>query len=177
MNQYLTEIRSTLAKLEGLQHAAAIATTPRKSVKDAVQPILMSMGMVGESGSRDIITIMENLASREDVDPSFPSLKEVYEAAARAYKIDKDDIAKEVKAIEQRLRRALSTGLSHLASIGLTDYGHPKFEHYAPLYFDFEDVRQKMKDMEQGRESSRVKVNIKKFLQVLYFEVQEQLKQ
>ncbi|MEF2966472.1 response regulator [Paenibacillus sp. M1] len=182
VNQYLTEIRSTLAKLEGMHHAASSAANavPRKTVKEAVQPILMSMGMVGESGCRDIIGIMEYLLGREAGETGFPPLKEVYRAVAcrgKAGSCGPAEIDKEIKAIEQRLRRALAAGTGHLASIGLTDYGHPKFEYYAPLYFDFEDVRQKMKDMEQGREGGKVKVNIKKFLQVLYLEVQEQLRQ
>ncbi|MNE83093.1 YcbB domain protein [compost metagenome] len=69
----------------------------------------------------------------------------------------------------------MSAGLINLASIGLTDYGNPKFEHYAPLYFDFEEVRLKMKEIELGRDSGKVKVNLKKFLQVLHLELLEGL--
>lgn len=36
-----------------------------------------------------------------------------------------------------------------MASIGLTDYSNPKFEYYAPLYFDFQDIRMKMKVMDE----------------------------
>ncbi|WP_410771280.1 response regulator [Fontibacillus sp. BL9] len=181
MTRYLTEIRSALAKLEGLQQPASAvfgAVASRRSVRDVVQPILMSMGMVGESGCRDLIAIMEYLMGRSD--GRFPPLREIYTAVACTYKQDMagtPGLDKEIKAIEQRLRRALTAGISHLASIGLADYGHPKFEYYAPLYFDFEDVRQKMKEMEQGRTGGKVKVNIKKFLQVLYLEMQEQLRQ
>ncbi len=179
MNRYLTEIRSSLAKLEGLQQQpTSMAPVSRRTVRDAVHPILMSMGMVGESGSRDLIAIMEYLLGRSD--GHFPSLKEIYTAVCCTYKQaipGTPGLDKEIKAIEQRLRRALTAGITHLASIGLADYGHPKFEYYAPLYYDFEDVRQKMKEMEQGRSGGKVKVNIKKFLQVMYLEVQEQLRQ
>ncbi|MFD1773563.1 response regulator [Paenibacillus rhizophilus] len=172
MSRYLDEIKSSLEKLEGLQFGAAPAIPARRTVKDAVQPILMNMGMIGESGGRDILAIMEILMEREDTG-TLPPLKELYETVAARYKDNKSDIAKEMKAIEQRLRRALATGLTHLASIGLTDYSHPKFEYYAPLYFDFEDVRAKMKEIEQGRESGKTKVNIRKFLQVMVLELQE----
>ncbi|QWU16929.1 two-component system, response regulator YcbB [Paenibacillus sophorae] len=174
MSRYLDEIKSSLEKLEGLQFGGAPAIPARRSVKDAVQPILMNMGMIGESGSRDITAIMEILMEREDAG-TLPPLKELYEAVAARYKEGTSDIAKETKAIEQRLRRALATGLTHLASIGLTDYSHPKFEYYAPLYFDFEDVRAKMKEIDQGRESGKAKVNIRKFLQVMALELQEGL--
>lgn len=199
VNRSLTEIRSALAKLEGMQRAIAApdgvgmpgvpetggAAGPappanpaaaRKTVKDAVQPILMSMGMIGESGSRDIIAILEWLM--EGPRTGFPPLREIYRAVAGSGGTrEPADPEKEIKAIEQRLRRALTVGIGHLASLGLTDYGHPKFEYYAPLYFDFAEVRQKMKDLEHGRAGGKVKVNIKKFLQVLYLEVQEQLRE
>ncbi|MBY9082207.1 response regulator [Paenibacillus sp. HN-1] len=172
MSLYLDEIKSSLKKLEGLRFGGVPAAPPRRTVKEIVQPILMNMGMIGESGSRDIIAIMEILSEREDTG-NLPPLKELYEAVAAGYKDSPGEIAKEIKAIEQRLRRALATGLTHLASIGLTDYSHPKFEYYAPLYFDFEDVRVKMKEIEQGRESGKAKVNIRKFLQVMQLELQE----
>ncbi|MRN56395.1 response regulator [Paenibacillus monticola] len=172
INRYLEEIKSSLVKLEGLQFGAPPTASFKRSVKEVIQPILMNIGMISESGSRDIITIMELVSAKEDTG-SLPPLKELYEMAAASYKSDPAEAAKEVKAIEQRLRRALTAGLTNLAAIGLTDYGNPKFEHYAPLYFDFEEVRLKMKEIELGRESGKVKVNIKKFLQVLHLELQE----
>ncbi len=172
INRYLEEIKSSLFKLEGLQFGAPPTAAFKRSVKEVIQPILMNIGMISESGSRDIITIMELVSAKEDRG-SLPPLKELYEMAAASYKSDPTEAAKEVKAIEQRLRRALTAGLTNLAAIGLTDYGNPKFEHYAPLYFDFEEVRLKMKEIELGRESGKVKVNIKKFLQVLHLELQE----
>lgn len=172
INRYLEEIKSSLFKLEGLQFGTPPTASFKRSVKEVIQPILMNIGMISESGSRDIITIMELVSAKEDRG-SLPPLKELYEMAAASYKSDPAEAAKEVKAIEQRLRRALTAGLTNLAAIGLTDYGNPKFEHYAPLYFDFEEVRLKMKEIELGRESGKVKVNIKKFLQVLYLELQE----
>lgn len=174
MGRYLDEIKLTLGKLEGLQLGLPQMPSGKRTVKEMVQPILMNMGMISEAGSRDIITLME-LAAEEGNRGSLPPLKELYERAAALYRPVPAEAVREVKAIEQRLRRALAAGLTNLASIGLTDYGNPKFEHYAPLYFDFEEVRLKMKEMEQGRDSGKVKVNIKKFLQVLHLEVLEGL--
>ncbi|MGG6312998.1 response regulator [Paenibacillus macerans] len=174
MGHYLDEIKSSLKKLEGLRSNPYLPAG-KKTVREAIQPILMNMGLIGESGSRDMIAIMEILLERRD-GGHLPPLKELYRQVAATYKTKPEDAAKEAKAMEQRLRRALTAGLSNLASIGLTDYGNPRFEYYAPLYFDFEDVRLKMKEIEEGREpGGKVKVNIKKFLQVLYIELQEQM--
>ncbi|WP_379136686.1 response regulator [Paenibacillus sp. sgz500958] len=174
INRYLDEIKSSLEKLEGLQIGAPLMPAAKRTVREILQPILMNMGMIGESGSRDLIAMMELVSDRDDAG-NLPPLKELYEKLAATTKQSPEDIAKESKAIEQRLRRAIAAGLSNLASVGLTDYGNPKFEHYAPLYFDFEEVRLKMKEIEQGKETGKVKVNIKKFLQVLYLELQEGL--
>ncbi|MCT2195273.1 response regulator [Paenibacillus sp. p3-SID1389] len=177
LGHYLDEIKSSLKKLEDLR-SAPLAAQNKRTVREAIQPILMNMGLIGESGSRDMIAIMELLLERGgEAGGNLPPLKELYRQTAATYKTKPEDIAKEVKAIEQRLRRALMAGLTNLASLGLTDYGNPRFEYYAPLYFDFEDVRMKMKEIEEGREpgNSKGKVNIKKFLQVLFIEVQEQL--
>ncbi|MBW4841670.1 MAG: response regulator [Paenibacillaceae bacterium] len=177
MSHYLDEIKSSLKKLEGLRNTP-LAGPGKRPVREAIQPILMNLGLIGESGSRDIIAMMELLLGQGDeVGGNLPPLKELYRQTAATYKTRPEDIAKEVKAIEQRLRRALTAGLTNLASLGLTDYGNPRFEYYAPLYFDFEDVRLKMKEIEEGREpvNGKGKVNIKKFLHVLFIELQEQL--
>lgn len=177
MSHYLNEIKSSLKKLEGLR-STPLAAPGKRTVREAIQPILMNLGLIGESGSRDMIAMMEILLGQgNETGGNLPPLKELYRRTAATYKMRPEDIAKEVKAIEQRLRRALTAGLTNLASLGLTDYGNPRFEYYAPLYFDFEDVRLKMKEIEEGREpgNSKGKVNIKKFLQVLYIELQEQL--
>ncbi|KAI7261019.1 hypothetical protein KC345_g9928, partial [Hortaea werneckii] len=120
MGRYLDEIKLTLGKLEGLQFGLPQMPSVKRSVKEIIQPILMNMGMISENGSRDIITIME-LVTAQEGNGSLPPLKELYEMAAAVYKPVPADAAKEVKAIEQRLRRALAAGLTNLASIGLTD--------------------------------------------------------
>ncbi|MFC4101423.1 response regulator [Paenibacillus xanthanilyticus] len=147
------------------------SSPPRKAPepREVVKPILMDLGIMGESGSKDILAMMDYLAKQPDRH-AFPALKELYEAAARNGR-GEQEIEKESKAIEQRLRRAVMAALANMASIGLTDYSNPKFEYYAPLYFDFQDVRLKMKAIEEEQPEGKSKVNIKKFLQVLHVEM------
>jgi two-component system response regulator YcbB len=164
-DKYLNEMKDSMAKLSNLN--TDLGSSPRKmSVRETVQPILRDLGIVGEIGSRDMIEMMEYLIQQNKAD-MLPPLKELYEVAARAHQ----DHGKEGKAVEQRIRRTLMSALSNLASIGLTDYSNPKFEHYAPLYFDFQDIRLKMKEMDEKLKPEKGRVNIKKFLQVLYLEV------
>jgi two-component system response regulator YcbB len=170
--RHILEIKQSLAKFDPVP----LSTVRReRAARDVLKPILMDLGIIGETGSKDIISLMEYLIEyRQAAD--FPSLKELYECVARTYKQSNADIEKESKAIEQRIRRTVMAALNHLASIGLTDYCNPKFEYYAPLYFDFQDIRMKMKVMDEELNPDKGKVNIKKFLQVFYIEVLEKMK-
>ncbi|MBP1934112.1 response regulator [Ammoniphilus resinae] len=167
LKRSLTVIKESLAGME-------TRNKPKVSARSAVLSILNDMGIAGESGSQDLISIIEYLQLTQ-VDPmSMPPLKELYEVIAQRNKPEQDQ-GKESKAIEQRVRRAIFAAMDHLSSLGLMDYTHPKFEHYATRFFDFQDVRQRMREMENEEASTKTKVNIKKFLQLLYIEVQDKL--
>lgn len=169
--RYVSEIKQSLAKLDIGELSTA---RKERKVRDVVKTILMDLGIVGEIGSKDIVALMEYAIEQRQV-TSFPPLKELYEAVAHTYKQGQKDVEKESKAIEQRIRRTIMAALNNMASIGLTDYSNPKFEYYAPLYFDFQDVRMKMKVMDEEQQPDKGKVNIKKFLQVFYMETLEKL--
>lgn len=169
--RYLLEIRQSLAKLNIGESPAA----PKiRSVREVCRPLLMDLGIIGENGSKDIMAMMEYMIEHKQV-TELPSLKELYEAVAQTYKETDKEVEKESKAIEQRIRRTILAALTNMASIGLTDYSNPKFEHYAPLYFDFQDVRMKMRAMEEEQSVDKGKVNIKKFLHVFYMETLEKM--
>lgn len=169
--RYLLEIRQSLAKLNIGESPAA----PKiRSVREVCRPLLMDLGIIGENGSKDIMAMMEYMIEHKQV-TELPSLKELYEAVAQTYKDTDKEVEKETKAIEQRIRRTILAALTNMASIGLTDYSNPKFEHYAPLYFDFQDVRMKMRAMEEDQPVDKGKVNIKKFLHVFYMETLEKM--
>ncbi|SFD74247.1 two-component system, response regulator YcbB [Paenibacillus catalpae] len=174
MARYLKEIKQSIAKLDDLSPEPAGARK-KHDAKEIIRMILMDMGIIGESGSHDIIEMIDQLIERHQ-GGGFPPLKVLYEVGARASKPEGGDMEKEGKAVEQRVRRTVIAALSNLASIGLTDYSHPKFEHYAPLYFDFEDVRLKMREIDEKCPQEKRKVNIKKFLQVLYLETLDKMK-
>ncbi|HBI05380.1 MAG TPA: DNA-binding protein, partial [Paenibacillaceae bacterium] len=99
----------------------------------------------------------------------FPALKDLF----AAYLVGEP---KSVKALEQRLRRLIYQVMTHMASIALTDYANPTFEYYASRLFDFEVVRLRMRELEQGVKTSKCKINMRKFLSVLYTECKIQHK-
>jgi two-component system, response regulator YcbB len=169
LKQSLMTIRESLAYVE-----SAKITSKQKSVKEIVHSILNEMGIIGEAGSEDMVLIMEYLLYRKDSSALLPPLKELYENICSSNK----DVKKETKSIEQRIRRAIMAALNNLASLGTFDYTNPKFEYYAPRYFDFQEIRVRMKEIDSDHHAtSKVKINIKKFLQVLYLDTEEKYNQ
>ncbi|OLP65231.1 hypothetical protein BACPU_17650 [Bacillus pumilus] len=150
-----------------------------KSLAEAAQFLLAELGIVGEKGSKDLLDMVlftdQYLAVHVDQHDTFPSLKIIFTGITE----DKlngpftaADIAREAKAAEQRVRRAINQSLKHIASLGLTDFSHPTFENHASKFFDFTIVRKKMSELTKessGREE-HTRINVKKFVQVLYYE-------
>ncbi|MDF2679142.1 MAG: two-component response regulator [Brevibacillus sp.] len=174
--------------IEGIQRSLSVlggnAGQPKKeqvyterSIATSARFLLTELGMISETGSRDILEMMEYLhrwEKEKSGDGNFPSLKEIFLQAA-AIKLGNEEatlVQKEMKAAEQRVRRAIYQALTHLASLGLTDYSNPKFETYASTFFDFTEVRKRMHELESQKETalSSTKINTKKFMFVLYME-------
>ena len=76
------------------------------------------------------------------------------------------------KSTEQRARRAVEKGLSHIASLGLEDYNNEYFVRYSSRLFPFQEVRNEM-NFQQGK-GSRGKVNLKTFLDGLMILLEEE---
>jgi len=171
LNNSLIAIRESLAHI-----GPAVKDTKQRNVKEIVLSILNDMGIIGEAGSDDIVTIIEILMSQRDRSSQLPPLKGLYEEVAG--KMNNVDIAKESKAIEQRIRRTILAAVNNLASLGAVDYTTLEFEYYAPRYFDFQEIRNRMKQIQEDcHEPMKVKINSKKFIQVLYLETCDKLGQ
>lgn len=145
-------------------------THTKKTTRDHIQSILNDMGIIAEVGSEDIIQIIEQLLMEKHKIAPLPPLKEVYEKVAMLTKTTPDAIAKESKAIEQRVRRTILAAMINLANLGIVDYTNSEFEYYTPRYFDLTDIRFLMQQIEKNGQR-KAKVNIKKFIQVLYTEI------
>lgn len=143
---------------------------PKKTARELVQGTLNDMGIVGEVGSEDIIAIIEILLHQKQKIAPLPPLKELYELIAQSTKTTHDEVLKESKAIEQRVRRTILAAMINLANLGVVDYTNSEFEYYAPRYFDFKEIRLLMKQIEDNS-SRKAKVNIKKFIQVLFTDI------
>ncbi|MFP3840552.1 response regulator [Bacillus safensis] len=176
----IENIQHSLKSVMQFQQRGQTKTKQRgKSLAEAGQFLLAELGIVGEKGSKDLLDMIlftdQYLAMHADHHDSFPSLKIIFTGITEDKLSDpytSADIARESKAAEQRVRRAINQSLKHIASLGLTDFSHPTFENYASKFFDFTIVRKKMSELTKemsGREE-HTRINVKKFVQVLYYE-------
>ncbi|NMM64861.1 response regulator [Clostridium sp. P21] len=186
LEKSIHDIQKTLNVLQFKKEKDSVKQTYNFINKDIIssgQFLLTELGMIGESGSKDLLNILKYLFECENANAfehGFPSLKKIFIDVAMKKLgplCDSMDLNKEIKASEQRIRRSIFQALNHLASLGLTDYSNPKFEEYAATFFDFTEVRKKMLELQSGKSSSMssIHINTKKFVKVLYIEAKKNL--
>jgi len=116
-----------------------------------IQYILNKLGMSGEKGAKDIVNICEYLYSNMQ-DMMNINVNEICMKLSDA-----------PKTMEQRIRRAISKGMSNIAYIGIEDYMNEIFLMYSSTLFNFEDVKAEM-DYIRGKRAYGGKIGMKKFI-------------
>lgn len=181
LEKSIQDIHKSLNKvlnLEAPQNQQNQISNEKKHIRGTAHFLLSELGIVGESGSHDLLDMLDYLHQYEQnqtLNKGFPTLKAIFSDVAKhrlGVSATEREVTKEVKASEQRVRRAIYQSLSNLASLGLTDFSNLKFESYSSKFFDFTDIRNRMTELENNTASSPslTHINTKKFIQVLYFE-------
>lgn len=182
----IQQIQNSLSGLQQISKPVASMKAKSRSMNDGTfaiissgKNILLELGIIAESGNKDLLDILSVMYQLELAgNRATPSLKELYEKIVEkrlGHSVSPAELKKEIKAGEQRIRRAIHQALDHISSLGLTDYTNPKFEHYASTFFDYAQIRIKMRELEGKNDSSSTqsRINIKKFIQALYMEAKE----
>jgi len=148
----------------------------RVGIKERTREILADLGLIGEPGSHDLLQIILFLNEVPDVEKylgEYRHLKGLYQAVQEKY-LREEEMQSDVRAIEQRVRRAIRHAMDHVAALGIEDYNNPVFEHYGPKFFDFNELRQKMKELAQEPGiPTKTRVNIKQFINALYWDMKK----
>ena len=152
MAQVLSGIRNAIG---GGEVFAQPARTREDATETKARKILGSLGMLGESGTKDILAIQLSL-SRSGSYYDGKTTLDTY-----ALQLDTDP-----KIIRQRIRRAIRKGLSNLASLGVEDAYNDVFSDYAHTLFDFETVRSEM-NLIRGKGQAGGSPSIDKFMEGL----------
>ncbi|MFK9092065.1 response regulator [Bacillus salipaludis] len=179
LEKSLTDIQKSLSFLtthSQKKYPEKLYHSTQNPIIQSGKNILCELGIIGESGYKDLLDILAILSKLEkDGIRETPPLKDLYEKIIEkrhGSSTPPQEVKKEIKAGEQRIRRAIHQALEHIASLGLTDYTNPKFENYSSSFFDYTQVRMKMLELEGKThdENSHSRINIKKFIQALYLE-------
>lgn len=121
---------------------------------EKLQYILQKLGITGEKGCDDIITVVNYCCSHEASLRDL-TLKEIFAKFTDS-----------PKSMEQRIRRTASAALSNIAHMGLNDYADEIFSEFAGNLFKFEQVYKEM-DYIQGKSDQHGNVQIKRFISAL----------
>ena len=157
MAEVLKGIRTVIGGSEGGGDAAAQqAQAPAQDDRvSRARRILGSIGMLGESGTKDILRVLEMM---QDKGWHYDS-KETLNAYAGS--LDSDP-----KIVKQRIRRAVKKGLTNVASMGIEDYYGDAFSEYSRTLFNFDAVRSEM-DLLRGRSAYGGSPSIDRFFEGL----------
>ncbi len=155
----------------GLARGAAYSTVAyaQDSLEQKARQLMLQLGIAGESGAPDLLLAVKWLTQEERSGQLRDlQLRELYTQILHKFNgsLDEQSIGKEVRAMEQRIRRMVLQAFTHLASLGLTDYANPTFEHFAPRLFDFHEVRLRMQELEAGEKMTKCRISVRKFLTV-----------
>lgn len=182
MEQSFTQMRDSLVALDRIgslrrsPKRAALRQLDRETIQERTRELLADLGLIGEPGSHDLMQIILFLSSVPDIDKylgEYRHLKDLYQAVQEKY-LREDEKLSDVRAIEQRVRRAVKHAMEHMAALGLEDYNNPIFERYSSKFFDFSELRLKMKELEQKpATSAKTRVNIRQFVNALYGEIRK----
>lgn len=127
-----------------------------KSIDEKTNKIMQKIGIIGESGSQDIVEIVYYLIQNNKTMKDFT----ITELLSR--------FTNNPKSMEQRIRRTAAVGLSNLANLGLEDYMNEIFVEYSNGLYSFEQVKLEM-DFIRGKSKKRGTVNLKKFIDGMIF--------
>ncbi|MFD2369511.1 response regulator [Brevibacillus sp. GCM10020057] len=146
----------------------------QSGLEQKARQLLLQLGIASEAGASDLLMIINWLVQdpRRGDRLRDMQLKELYTQVLHKLhgNLDEHSLGKEVRAMEQRIRRMVLQAFTHLSSLGLTDFSNPTFEHFAPRLFDFHEVRQRMQELEAGEKTTKCRISVRKFLSVFLME-------
>lgn len=160
LRQFITYVHKTASQFSDKTVEVKPAGEPK--YKSAIYRIFSDLGMLGEAGAKDIYALIELICSthQQGSDVSY-QLNDLYNQLSK--KLNQD-----AKAIEQRIRRAISKAMQSLANLGSDDYYNEKFQTYSASLFDFKEVRQEINYI-NGKSQYHGKINVKKFIEGVMF--------
>lgn len=166
----LSQINQTLNAAAGLTNANTNATTEvkgKETPRQVAQRLFRDIGISSEAGASDLLNMVDMLMEEQALNGSRQvaiNMSKLYEKLSKYYVQEGVKKSISTKAIEQRVRRSIHSGMQNIANLGIEDFGNLKFEKYSNTLYDFKDVKAEM-DYIRGRSKYHGKVSAKGFLE------------
>lgn len=137
---------------------------PKAITNDDISHIFTDIGIISETGSRELMKLIQKVMDYKKASPSEQyQLQEFYTEIAET-EYTGEDAATNARTIEQRIRRVILKAMENLALLGHDDYYNDKFVEYSTVLFDFKQVKQEIRYIENPR-GERGKISIRKFVE------------
>ena len=163
---YNIELENSLSLIKS---AVLNLNTGKERVKELfldekITNIFADIGIVGAIGSNDLKKIINKIIIVKKRNPSstYKLQKIYYEIVQEEYGETNVELNK--NALEQRIRRTIQKALNTIAELGCDDYSSSIFMEYSTLLFDFKQVRQEMRHINNYLDEPG-KLNTKKFIE------------
>ena len=152
--KYKIELEEKINKIQQIFNEISPISEERLESKDCEQDIkfiLFKLGIMGEIGSEDLISVVSFLIKNK-IRTSDISIREI---CAR--------FTNNPRAMEQKMRRTINIAMTNIASLGIEDYMNETFVEYSNTLFNFEQIKREM-DYLRGKSNEKGSINMKKFL-------------
>lgn len=134
------------------------------SLDEKLTSIFTEIGIVGSTGSNDLREVIYKIINIKKRNSSATyQLQKLYEEIAKEKSLVGDETINK-RTIEKRIRRIIQKSLQTIAELGHDDYYNTKFSEYSTTLFDFRQVKQEMRHIDNPKEE-RGKISIKKFIE------------
>lgn len=134
------------------------------TLNEQLASIFTDISIVGSSGCNDLKKVIHKIIDIKKKSSSATyQLQKIYEEIADEESLLTGEAINK-RTIEQRIRRTIQKSLQIIAEIGHDDYYNSKFTEYSTILFDFRQVKQEMRYIENKKEE-RGKIYIKKFIE------------
>jgi two-component system response regulator YcbB len=153
LNNKLSQIQSLVSGGDKTN----ISENKNQDSMEGVKRVMQRIGIMGESGSQDILDVTKYLIDQNEHIANF-TVKELL-----------SKFTDSPKTLEQKIRRTANVGMVNLANIGIEDYMNEIFTEYSNGIYNFDQVKTEM-DFIRGKTKKRGKINIKKFIDgIVYY--------
>lgn len=160
LERSLAQIKSAIFNIDNINNSAS-----KPNLDEKISSVFKDLGIIGTVGSNDLKKVINLIIQQKHRTPkSAYQLQSIYEEVVlQDEEIETVSVSR--KALEQRIRRTVQKAFETIVELGSEDYSNSIFVEYSTMLFDFKQIRQQMRYIENPGTEEQGKINIKKFIE------------